>query len=371
MFVHDVNAGMDNSIIQVTVKGTGKTRQQAVTNAKHNAVEQVMGVYIKSDVKMSMGLIVSDEVSSRKEGYIEKYEVVSEGPDPINTYMVEMLVTVNKKKIRYDVNRIYNKDPEELIQFSKNKFLSRKIIVCHKTTHESNNDNQSMAVERMLSHIRDELVDYGFRVFLQNELAKIKQHIINHTVDKKAAIAFGKQQMADVVIMVHYEYNTEKTQDGYIQILGTAILSCFDVTTGQLFANEEYSRSSLSKNSKYHVRKATNYLTEQLGKQVVGKLVTKLVHRFTKLRQNMTSLIIKDVQAMTQSQAERILETLGWDYKITSYIRSIIEIEIFNNLSPTEIQQKFIEECQRHQLNLSLVELKGSRVLFTVKLSDE
>ncbi|ETR67192.1 MAG: hypothetical protein OMM_05270 [Candidatus Magnetoglobus multicellularis str. Araruama] len=262
-FCH-ITCAEDSSLIQVEVKGSGKTRQQAIKNAKHNAVEQVMGVYIKSDTEISMGLVVKNDVSSRTEGYIENYEIIAEAPDPINVYVVQLSATINKKKIQYDIEKIYQKDPEELVQFVKNKFFSRSLMVYYQVVDDQDiQNNLSMAVKTLINQIQDELVDYGFRIILQTERARIRKQVIEKTIDKLTAIEYAKQEMSDAVITVNYELLQEKTPDEYLQIFGTASLRCFDVSTGELFANVEHSNTTLSEQSLFYVRKTTKDLTKR------------------------------------------------------------------------------------------------------------
>ncbi|ETR67193.1 MAG: hypothetical protein OMM_11857, partial [Candidatus Magnetoglobus multicellularis str. Araruama] len=58
-------------------------------------------------------------------------------------------------------------------------------------------------------------------------------------------------------------------------------------------------------------------------------------------------LIIKDISAQTQEQVEKMLENIGWDYRMTLYVRAIMELEIFSESSTTNIQKKFYKECKK------------------------
>ena len=97
-----------NSDIQVVnVEGYGNifqgekliARDAAVKDALRNAVEQVVGTMISSQSKVENYQLISDVIYSKSQGFVQKYEIISEAPEG-STYHIKVKAFVSKSGVK-------------------------------------------------------------------------------------------------------------------------------------------------------------------------------------------------------------------------------------------------------------------------------
>ena len=88
----------NDKIVTLTVSGSGKTPDEAKTNALRSAIEQAFGTFISSKTEILNDAVVKDEIVSVANGNIQKYEVISELqlPDGGYTTSLKAMVSVSK-----------------------------------------------------------------------------------------------------------------------------------------------------------------------------------------------------------------------------------------------------------------------------------
>lgn len=89
----------ENKTVTLTVSGTGKTLEEAKTNALRSAIEQAFGAFISSKTEMLNDNIMKDEIVSVSNGNIQKFDVVSQVEIPNNGYAVTLNATVSVSKL--------------------------------------------------------------------------------------------------------------------------------------------------------------------------------------------------------------------------------------------------------------------------------
>ena len=94
-----VNAQEDKTVT-LTVSGTGKTLEEAKTNALRSAIEQAFGAFISSKTEILNDNLVKDEVVSVANGNIQKFEIVSQVEIPNNGYAMTLNATVSISKLK-------------------------------------------------------------------------------------------------------------------------------------------------------------------------------------------------------------------------------------------------------------------------------
>jgi hypothetical protein len=72
-----VNAQEDKTVT-FTVSGTGKTIEEAKTNALRSAIEQAFGTFISSKTEILNDNLVSDQITSIANGNIQSFEILNE-----------------------------------------------------------------------------------------------------------------------------------------------------------------------------------------------------------------------------------------------------------------------------------------------------
>ena len=93
-----VNAQEDKTVT-LTVSGSGKTPDEAKTNALRSAIEQAFGTFISSKTEILNDAVVKDEIVSVANGNIQKFEVISELQLPDGGYNTSLKATVSVTKL--------------------------------------------------------------------------------------------------------------------------------------------------------------------------------------------------------------------------------------------------------------------------------
>lgn len=99
---------------QVTATGLGailngdeaKAREDAVSAALRNAVEQVVGTMIESNVLVENYMTVEDQIYSHTRGYVQKYDIISTQKQSDNSLQVSVRAVVKISDLRDDLEAI-------------------------------------------------------------------------------------------------------------------------------------------------------------------------------------------------------------------------------------------------------------------------
>jgi hypothetical protein len=89
----------EDKTVSLTVTGTGKTLEQAKTNALRSAIEQAFGAFISSKTEILNDNLVKDEIVSIASGNVQKYDVVSQVELPNTGYAITLSATVSLDKL--------------------------------------------------------------------------------------------------------------------------------------------------------------------------------------------------------------------------------------------------------------------------------
>ena len=83
-----------------------KAREDAISAALRNAVEQVVGTMIESDVLVENYQTVEDKIYSRTSGYVQQYDIISTNKQADNVLEVTVRATVKLSDLRSDLQAI-------------------------------------------------------------------------------------------------------------------------------------------------------------------------------------------------------------------------------------------------------------------------
>ena len=89
----------EDKTVTLTVSGTGKTLEEAKTNALRSAIEQAFGAFISSKTEILNDNLVKDEVISVANGNVQKYDIVSQVELPKIGYAITLSATVSISKL--------------------------------------------------------------------------------------------------------------------------------------------------------------------------------------------------------------------------------------------------------------------------------
>jgi hypothetical protein len=87
---------------EVSVKGVGLNRDEAIQDALRTAVGQAVGIAVESETKVENFAVIKDAVSTNTKGVVTTYKITKETPLS-STYEVEMTATVSLDPLKASV----------------------------------------------------------------------------------------------------------------------------------------------------------------------------------------------------------------------------------------------------------------------------
>ena len=353
--------------METTAVGEGQTRQEAINNGIRVAVEQALGTLVKSDTQVSQGKLVWDRIASASAGYVKKYDVLAEGKDPVSdVYKVKLLVTLDDPKLKSAVDQ-FMEDSRAQRNFQETRFDERKIVVVYQPRTGFDLPANSKGVQTVMDLIQDKLAGYGFRVFLADQVTRIKEKTAEMVGDEETAINLARQEAAEAAVTVSFDAAKKPTSDGYNLILCTLTLKAFDTSTGELFANVQDRDKTIARGGEYGIEDGVARAAIKVGPRTVERLTKKIVERFSTNRAKFVTLIFRNVSVANQDKMEGILDTIGWRYRVSRQTGNYMELEIFSEADPTSVRKVVRSEINKAGLPLKPGEMIGSRVIFDGK----
>ncbi|OAQ20931.1 hypothetical protein [Thermosulfurimonas dismutans] len=351
--------------VTITATGSGPTRQAAINNALRAAVEQAMGAYIQSNTRVVEGRLDYDRIISASAGYIRHYDVLAEGQDPIDqVYKVKVRVEVDDYKLKNLIAQ-FRQDPRFQKAFQKATFDQRRVVVLYAKRTRTSLPYESMAVQEVINRIEDKLAGYGFRVFLPDQIARIKTRSSELAIDEETAIQIARQEDGDAVVLVDIQAGKRPTSDGFWIIYATLSLKAFDVTTGELFANVIKRSKTISRGGDYGIEEGAARAVEKIAARCADQLVAKIVNRFSTKREKFVVFIFRDVSQDIQDQLFGLFQQLGWDFRVARQYGTYMEVEVFSDQDPTSANLAFRRALRDIGVFLSQVEMKGARIVYS------
>ena len=348
--------------IETTSIGEGRTRQEAINNGIRIAVEQALGTMVKSDTQVTDGKLVWDRIASASAGYVKNYNVLAEGKDPVtDVYKVKLAVNVDDYKLKGALDDFKN-DPKQQQIFQQTKFDERKVVVVYKPQTGFDLPYDSKGVQTIMGLVQDKLAAHGFRVFLPEQIQRIKGKSAEMVVDEETAIEIARQETGDCVVVVSLDGAKRPTSDGFYLLMCTLTLRAFDTTTGALFANVQDRDKTVSRGGDYAIQDGISRAAIKIGPRAVERLVKKIVKRFSGPKY--ITLIFRNISMKNQNKMEDILDGLGWRNRVARQTGNYIEFEIIGEADPTSVRKIVRKEIQKAGLPLKSGEKVGARITF-------
>ncbi len=348
--------------IETTAIGEGRTRQEAINNGIRVAVEQALGTMVKSDTQVTNGKLIWDRIASASAGYVKNYNVLAEGKDPVtDAYKVKLAVTVDDYKLKGAVDDFLN-DPRQQQIFQQTKFDERKVVVVYQPQTGFDLPYNSKGVQTIMGLIQDKLAAHGFRVFLPDQIRRIKGKSAEMVVDEETAIEIARQETGDCAIIVSLDGAKRPTSDGFFLLMCTLNLRAFDTATGALFANVQDRDKTISRSGDYAIQDGISRAAIKIGPRAVERLVKKIVKRFSGPKY--VTLIFRNISSKNQNRMEDILDGLGWRIRVARQTGKYIEFEVIGEADPSSVRKIVRKEIQKAGLPLKAGEMVGSRITF-------
>jgi len=348
---------------EVQAVGEGRTKQEAVSNGIRAAIEQTLGAKVSSTSEVGQGNLNLDRITSASGGYVKRYEVLAESGDPDSGYKVKLKVVLDDAKKKSALAE-FMEDPNAKVTFQETKFQNRKVAVVYKKATGLDLPYESKAVQTVMSLIRDKLTSHAFRVFLPDQLSRIKERLSEGVIDEETAINMVRQEQADALVIVSFDAGQSPTSDGYNMLLVTLHVEGIDPTTGEHFASVQDRDKTIARGGDYGIQDGLARAAIKVGPRVVDTLVGKMVERFSTTRQNFVNLMFQNVTGKQIDQIEDIIADTGWKYKLGRHTGNYVDFEIYSEGDPTTVRNVIRKALRKANMNLEAAEAAGSRVVF-------
>lgn len=353
--------------IETVAVGEGRSRQEAINNGIRTAVEQALGTMLSSMTQVKDGKLLHDKIVSASSGLVKSYDVLAEGKDPVSeTYKVKLNVVIDETKMKGSVEE-FMKDNRAMSTFQQTKFDDKKVVVLYTPRTGLDLPYDSKAVQTVMDLIQDKLAAYAFRVYLASQLKRIRGKAAEMVVDEATAIDIARQEAGDAVVAVGFDAGRQPTDDGYQLLYVTLTIKAFDPTTGELFANVQDRDKIIARGGDYALQDGLAQAAIKVGPRTVDRLVAKIVERFSTVRQKTVTLILRNIGSKNQTKVERMLEDIGWKFRIGRQTGNYLEVEIFSEADPTTVRKTFRDAVEKSGMDLTASEMAGSRVIFDGK----
>ncbi len=89
----------EDKTVSLTVSGTGKTIEDAKTNALRSAIEQAFGAFISSKTEILNNKLISDQITSVVNGNIQSFKILNESQLPNGTWETFLNANVSIGKL--------------------------------------------------------------------------------------------------------------------------------------------------------------------------------------------------------------------------------------------------------------------------------
>ncbi|NUM35337.1 MAG: hypothetical protein HUU50_12375 [Candidatus Brocadiae bacterium] len=146
--------------IGVLVQGQGVNEDQAKQDGFRKAVEQVVGIHLKSESKMQDYQMVCDKVTAKTEGFIARYKVLDKDQQE-DMVTIDMKVWV-KKSLK-----------DEILSLIQDKFGNRSVLIyvpLHKVPYNASKAQEAeiyaanCARKKIASVLREHGLNKGFQI---------------------------------------------------------------------------------------------------------------------------------------------------------------------------------------------------------------
>ncbi|MBU4487085.1 MAG: hypothetical protein KKD38_09180 [Candidatus Delongbacteria bacterium] len=96
----------DHNVTEIEVQGVGSSMQNAITDAKRNAIGAAIGTYLQSEQEMQNYMTVKDKVLAKSEGFVKSFELKDKSKGPDGAWTVTIKAAVTKDMIMSDLEAL-------------------------------------------------------------------------------------------------------------------------------------------------------------------------------------------------------------------------------------------------------------------------
>ena len=262
-------------LANIEVTGEGPSKDQALYAAMRRAVEQTVGVHLKSSTTVVNFTLVQDKILSHSTGYVTNYKILKEGKTG-DGYSVTIFATVDSKLIKDDIDAlaILRKsvgNPRILVAFS-NKGEGAQLF------------KDKNFIEEIYNGIVETLTDNQFRVVDKASADKFAEQLVGThgiDVDLNKAAAYGLRFNAEYTLL----YSPSGTiRDGSVskEVVLRIRAQLIDNTRSEVVTSKVVEQASTAQTLESALEKAAR----DGGKKVVNPMIEVVQKSWMDMQQN-------------------------------------------------------------------------------------
>jgi len=356
----------------VTASGTSiasepGAREIAVQHAQRAAVEQGLGSLIDSSTLTENYELISDRVYSASQGYVTKYDVLSEKTDG-DILKVTIRAVVDTKSILNDV--------DALNIFQQQHFDNKRVLVLYKKkdNHSPFMTSDSDLVESVRSRLQEELMSKNFRVFDDEAVQRLNKKIMQGTrMLPDERLVKDAQTMGADILLVFNLTKDEKIGTPYSAASIRLQTKVYDASTGQLLARSEGEAKQLTKGSPGddHWGEALVKAGIKAAKSEGPKLIEKIISRNSQSAGagNASSAYELNFKNFSQNEMDIIHDTINamkfTSYRVLSISSGLMRLEVFSDSGNTgSLQMQIRSALKKNAVQSELEQASGNKMIF-------
>ncbi len=259
---------------EVVVTGLGKTEEEAILQAKREAVREGLGVFISSETVVENFMLKYDKITTRTYGFVKKYEILSKTTTPDNLIEVKIKAIVTLNSIISD---------KEAMRILLESLGNPKVAVI------LNNEIAEAEIVNIL-------LDKGFNVLDPDQLKEIrkKEVITSEEIEgnKKLASYLKTRFGVDIIITGKVKTSSKKTP-----LLGDMLSNQVVITLKAINVNNAKILSAISTSAAFpHIDPEVGIqkaIKKALAKDFLPKFMIKVFDDFANQQNNGIDIVLK------------------------------------------------------------------------------
>lgn len=348
---------------EVIAKGVGaiiggdeaKAEDDAKANALRNAVEQVIGTMVQSDVLVQNYQTIEDNIYSHTSGYVQNYEVIGKSKRGENILEVTIRAVVKKGDLKNNLEAI------GVLMSRKGK--PRVMVLVDEKNMNAHYYSWAVDMNTTETEIMNVMMEKGFR-FVDKDIAmqKIKKDMVLAAIggDPMAAASIGTQTGAEVLIVGKAASKAASggpavlRQAGMVSCQATLNLRAVRADDGSIIATTSQQAASahidrltggtmaLKRAAEAAAQELSSKIIDRWQKDVYGSTTINLrlldVTSFSDLIKfkNMLPVIVRGVQKVYQRDYSN--NTALFDMEVKSNATKVAEEMATKDFSPLKIE---------------------------------
>jgi hypothetical protein len=258
----------------VTATGEGPSKDVALSAAMRRAVEQGVGVYVKSDTTVIDSALVDDKILSHSRGYVTSYKIIKELKNA-DGFVITISAVVDNKLLKGDI--------DALTILRKTVVVGNPRILVLSSTKDNNIRSKEFH-DDIYNGIVESLTDKQFRVVDKDAADKFAQQIVDThgiDIDLNKAAKYGLQYQAEYTV---YYSVSGVVRDGAIgkSVLLNVKTQLIDNTRAQVITNKKVEQTGMGPT----VDQALTKAAREGGKNIVAPMIDVLQKHWMEMQQN-------------------------------------------------------------------------------------